>query len=96
MKCRFNRDTDDLRQFGVDSSFFVEIQNLYDRENAMLANDVQLIEQGIVNSMGLTMLMVFLDDEFDVLCEPDEIILENFASINAIADFVLKKLGTPA
>ena len=57
-----------------------------------LENDLLLIEQGIIDSMGIFRLVNFLEDEFDFAFDPDELMLENFATINAIHDFVISKI----
>ena len=67
---------------------FITKQLLYDVENAAIDNDTKLIEQGIVDSMGLFRLMAFMEEEFDVEVEPDAIVLENFETVNAVATLI--------
>ena len=57
-----------------------------------LENDLLLIEQGIIDSMGIFRLVNFLEDEFGFTFDPQELMLENFATINAIHDFVISKI----
>ncbi|MBE9039475.1 acyl carrier protein [Oscillatoriales cyanobacterium LEGE 11467] len=57
-----------------------------------LDNDLLLIEQGIIDSMGIFRLINFLEDEFSIAFDPEELMLENFATINAIHDFVISKV----
>ena len=67
---------------------FITKQLLYDVENVAIDNDTKLIEQGIVDSMGLFRLMAFMEEEFDVEVEPDAIVLENFETVNAVATLI--------
>ncbi|MDY6937901.1 MAG: acyl carrier protein [Cyanobacteriota bacterium] len=57
-----------------------------------LENDLLLIEQGIIDSMGIFRLINFLEDEFNIAFDPEELMLENFATINAIHNFVISKV----
>ena len=57
-------------------------------------NDNTLIfAEGYFDSMGFVMLISFLDEEFGIGVMDSELIEENFESINAITNFLLKKLN---
>jgi acyl carrier protein len=58
------------------------------------AADLAIIEAGLVDSLGLFRLIAFIEDEFRVKIEPDEVLLENFGTINAIAALISKKRAT--
>jgi acyl carrier protein len=53
-----------------------------------LADDDQLVESGIIDSLGVMALLTFLDEKFSIQVSGDDLIPENFASIKAIADLV--------
>jgi acyl carrier protein len=53
----------------------------------------QIFSEGYFDSMGFVMLISFLDEEFGIEVMDSELIEENFESINAINNFVLKKLN---
>jgi len=59
-------------------------------------NDIQdetlLFEQGFFDSMGLLFLVDFIRDTFDIDTKDDELIVENFESINCIVAFVIRNL----
>lgn len=67
---------------------FIIKELLYEVENAAIDNDTKLIEEGIVDSMGLFRLMAFMEEEFDVEVEPDAVVLENFETVNAVATLI--------
>jgi acyl carrier protein len=56
-------------------------------------NDNTLIfEEGILDSMGLLFLIEFLKDEFNIETNDEELVVENFQSINSILNFVEQKI----
>ena len=58
-----------------------------------VADDQSLMEAGIIDSLGIFRLVSFLEDNFRVRIADDEIVLENFQSINDIDSFVAAKLA---
>lgn len=72
---------------------------LFDRIEAFLREDVLLdpqadllpdtpLAQGLIDSMGLLVLIAFVEEEFDLELEPADITLANFATIAHIARLV--------
>ena len=60
-------------------------------ESNNLGDDTLLFEQGIFDSIGLLLLIEFIKNEFDVSTNDDELLIENFESINSIANFIMSK-----
>lgn len=60
-----------------------------DREEIFI--DESLIDQGIIDSIGLYDIITFLETNFSIKVEEDHMVRENFGSIIKIADFVLKE-----
>jgi acyl carrier protein len=56
-----------------------------------ITEDVLIFKEGFLDSMGLVMLITFLEDTFKVKISDSDMIEENFESINAISSFVIKK-----
>jgi methoxymalonate biosynthesis acyl carrier protein len=56
-----------------------------------LADDDNLFESGIVNSLFAVELMTFLEKTFAIEVSPDDLDIANFQSIDACADFVARK-----
>ena len=54
-------------------------------------DDYPLIENGVLTSLQTVELVMFLEDEFDILVEDEELDEENFGSIEAIAGLVASK-----
>jgi acyl carrier protein len=55
-------------------------------------DDTLLFEQGIFDSIGLLLLIEFIKDEFKVTTSDDDLLMENFESINSISIFITKKI----
>lgn len=53
-----------------------------------LGPDEDLLEQGIVDSLGLMKLIIFLEDTFAIKILDEAIIPENFQSLNAMVRLV--------
>lgn len=65
----------------------------YDRSDLVLTNDFKLIEQGIIDSMGILRVFNFIEETFDIGMLPEDLMLENFETIDAIAALIAGKLG---
>lgn len=56
-----------------------------------LENDENLIDSGVVDSLGIMKLVAFLEKSFKVAVSDDEILLDNFETIDAISGFLSSK-----
>ncbi|HEX2051943.1 MAG TPA: acyl carrier protein [Actinomycetota bacterium] len=53
-----------------------------------LSNDYPLIEHRVVDSLGLMQLVSFLESEYAITIEDEDLVPENFKTIGAIAKLV--------
>lgn len=60
-------------------------------DRAAIDKDYPLIEGGIIDSLGIFMLVPFVEERFGVSVAPEDVVLENFGTIGAIADLVRSK-----
>lgn len=58
-----------------------------------LKDDSLIFKEGYFDSMGFVMLITFFEEEFGAKTVDADLIEENFESINAIADFIIRKLN---
>jgi acyl carrier protein len=63
------------------------------RKRGVKDND-HLLDNGIVDSMGVLELVEFLQQEFGLQVSDEELLPENFQNIQQVANFVSAKLGT--
>jgi acyl carrier protein len=75
-----------------DTRAYITENFLYARPNYVVAEDEHLLEKGVVDSMGMVELITFLQEQFDVEPADDEITEENFATLQRIAGFVMRKI----
>ncbi len=64
---------------------------LFTDDMSALGNDDSFIEKGIIDSTGILEVIFFLEETFSLAVEDDEMVPENFDSVNNIAAFVNKK-----
>lgn len=76
---------DQIREFVLENARSKGVNEVSDAES--------LMESGIIDSLGIFRLVAFLEDTFRVRISDDEIIHENFQSINEIERFVSGKLA---
>lgn len=58
-----------------------------------LAYDESLLQKGVIDSTGVLELVTFLQDNFKITVEDDEIIPANLETVNGIVAYVDKKLN---
>ena len=56
-----------------------------------LADDDSFMDKGIIDSTGILEVIEFLEDEFGITVEDEEMIPENLDSVNRILGFVQTK-----
>ena len=64
---------------------------LYVEEGVEYANDSSLIENGLIDSMGIMELVAYVQTVFHITVEQYELTPDNFDSVNKLAAFVRKK-----
>ena len=79
--------TQEIHQFIIDNFLFGEAE-------ACLSNDDSLLDQGIIDSMGVLELVTFLEDKYEIEIPDDELVPTNLDSINRLVQFVQRKVHT--
>jgi len=51
-----------------------------------------LLERGIIDSLGVLKLVVFLEETYGIKIDEDDLMPENFDSLSAISSYVSSKL----
>jgi acyl carrier protein len=67
------------------------ISSFYVADPAALADSASLVKSGVVDETGMLEMVAFLESNFDLGIEEDEIVPENLGSIARIASFVCRK-----
>ena len=58
-----------------------------------LTPDEDLLEKGIIDSLGIMKLILFMEETFRIAVTDDEIVPENFQTLNNMVKFVEQKMG---
>lgn len=69
------------------------IQSNLVKEKALcpLQDEDNLIEKGIIDSLGIMKLVTYLEESFSISILDDELIPDNFETIDAISTFLTSK-----
>ena len=73
---------------------FVE-QNFSLARRRVVTDSYNLLESGVIDSLGVLELVTFLQQEFSLQVDDDELTPENFQSIQSIAQFVEQRRQLP-
>jgi acyl carrier protein len=73
-----------IREFVIENFLFGEANGLKD--------DTSFLEEGIVDSTGILELVTYLEDEFSITVDDDELIPENLDSIDNVANYLQSKI----
>jgi acyl carrier protein len=63
---------------------------------AEIADDEDLIDTGVVNSLGIFQLVAFLEERFQITIGDEEITPENFGTIDGIERLVASRIAARA
>jgi acyl carrier protein len=75
----------EIHKFIVDNFMFGQADGL--------KYDESLLQKGVIDSTGVLELVSFLQDNFNITVEDDEIVPSNLETINGIVAYVSKKLN---
>ena len=60
-------------------------------EKDKIKDDSLIFKEGYFDSMGFVVLITYLEENFGIKTTDSDLVEENFESINAITDFVMRK-----
>jgi acyl carrier protein len=70
---------------------FVRQTFMYAQPDAPLADDVLLLQRGVIDSMGVVELIEFIQGEFGIKIPDEDITEDHLGSLGAIADYVTSR-----
>ena len=56
-----------------------------------LSDDASLLDEGIVDSTGVLELVLFVEEQFNIEVQDNEIVPDNFDSVNRLAAYIERK-----
>lgn len=68
------------------------VENFLFGKDEGLKDDTLFLEEGIIDSTGILELVSFLEEEFTVTVEDDDLVPENLGSINNVVAYLERKI----
>ncbi len=72
---------------------FIFDKFLFDAEDDALQNDTSFLEQGVVDSTGVLELVDWLEEEFNMTVDNEELNPENLDSVNLLSAYIARKMS---
>ena len=72
-------------------TLYIQREFLAGTGNERLDPNQSLVESGIIESIGLFLVIGFLEEHFGVKVEPEDMVVENFETVAAIEELVQRK-----
>ena len=73
-----------IREFILENYLFTD-------DESELKNEESLIESGVIDSTGIMEVIAFMQKEFEIQVEDDEMVPENLDSVNNIVAYLKRK-----
>ena len=67
---------------------------LFSNDGYKYPDNASFLEEGIVDSQGVMELVMFVEDEFKVTVDDEDITPDNFDSVSLLADYIKRKSGS--
>jgi len=64
---------------------------LFSNDGYDFADDASFLEEGIVDSQGVMELVMFVEEQFKVSVEDEDITPDNFDSVSLLVDYIHRK-----
>ena len=79
----------------VQTELLADIQNfIFENtyvDTKKISSDTLIFKEGYFDSMGFVSLISFLEEKFSITVDSEDLVEENFESIQAISKFVMSK-----
>lgn len=72
---------------------FVAQNLLFSDKGYRFSNNASFIQEGIIDSMGVMELATFVNAEFGIQVDPQDVTPDNFDSVNKLAGYIRRKLA---
>ena len=68
------------------------VENFLFGKDEGLADDSSFLDEGIIDSTGILELVSFIEEEFNITVDDDDLIPENLDSINNVVAYLQRKI----
>lgn len=66
---------------------------LFSDDPSSLKRDMSLVEDGVIDSTGVLEIIEFIEESFSIKVDDEEMVPENFDSVEKITAFIQRKLA---
>jgi acyl carrier protein len=75
---------------------YVQRELMQDRADLTLRDDTNLLKEHIIDSLGIFTLVTFLESQYGIVVDADEVLVDHFETVADVANLVETKLGAAA
>jgi len=68
------------------------LQSELNQKQMAITAETALIEAGLIDSLTIFKLILFMEEHFAIKIQPEDIVVENFETINSLQALVQRKL----
>ncbi|MFW6139300.1 MAG: acyl carrier protein [Spirochaetota bacterium] len=72
---------------------FIVENFLFGSEEDPFTDEDSFLENGIIDSTGVLELIEFIEEQYKIKAEDDELVTENLDSVNNVSRYLMSKLG---
>ena len=72
---------------------FISRELVQDAALLPLSNTTQLLETGVLDSLSLLRLVIFVEERFGIMVDDVDLVPEHFASVDAICAYLRSRAG---
>lgn len=84
-------DQTEPRSLKEDITKFINQEIIGGQELPQIKDDTQLVDSRILDSLSILRLVLFIEEKYSLKIAPDEVVGENFETVEAICRFVRDK-----
>jgi acyl carrier protein len=84
----------DMTDYTETIKSFIETEMIGSGSKESISASESLIERGVIDSLGVQVLIGYLEKEFGISVIDYEIVPENFETVKSVASFVNSKLAS--
>lgn len=71
---------------------YLQTEVAYQKPEITLTAETRLMESGILDSLNIFKLILFMEEQFSFKIQAEEIVIENFETLNTLKTLVQRKL----
>jgi acyl carrier protein len=96
MSMRQPHDTQEVTQLEAVINDYISREFVQDPALLPLGNATPLLETGVLDSLSLLRLVLFVQERFGIVVDDVDLVPENFASVDAICAYLRSRAGEGA